>query len=237
MVLSEAGLPARRYHIDGVDISARRLTSARRGVYSKNAFRGAGAFVFEALLQAASRRVRDRHRSCGTTVQFIQGSILDPRLLEGLPPYDLVFCRNLLIYLTHAARAALLDRIDKLLAPDGVLLIGHADRLDLTGAESRFTATGESGCFAYRRIVSRDARVATVFPSLEVPSANSGLLAPAPIHAIHVTAPQENVQALQRPILTTTENAVPAEPEPSFLLGEASELANQGAFHRGNWAL
>ena len=42
------------------------------------------------------------------TVRFIQGSILDPRLLEGSSLYDVVFCRNLLIYLAPSARAALL---------------------------------------------------------------------------------------------------------------------------------
>ena len=90
-----------------------------------------------------------------TTVQFIQGSILDPRLLEDSPPYDVVFCRNLLIYLIPSARAALLALIDRVLAPDGVLLIGHADRLDSTGAGRGFAPTGDPGCFAYRRISVR----------------------------------------------------------------------------------
>ena len=40
IMLSEVGLPARRYQIDAIDISARRLANARRGVFSKNAFRG-----------------------------------------------------------------------------------------------------------------------------------------------------------------------------------------------------
>ena len=35
------------------------------------------------------------------TVRFIQASVLDPRLLAGSPAYDVLFCRNLLIYLEH----------------------------------------------------------------------------------------------------------------------------------------
>ena len=70
-------------------------------------------------------------------VQFIQGSILDPRLLEGSSLYDVVFCRNLLIYLVPSARAALLALIDRVLASEGVLVIGHADRLDSAEAGTR----------------------------------------------------------------------------------------------------
>ena len=40
MTLLDAGLPASRFRIDAVDVSARLLEVARRGVYSANAFRG-----------------------------------------------------------------------------------------------------------------------------------------------------------------------------------------------------
>src|ERR1700722_650632 len=40
ITLSELGLTARRFHIDALDISARPLAIACRGVYSANAFRG-----------------------------------------------------------------------------------------------------------------------------------------------------------------------------------------------------
>ena len=90
-----------------------------------------------------------------STVRFHQASVLDPKLLEGTPPYDVVFCRNLLIYLDAPARAGVLAVLDRLLTADGVLLIGHADRLDLAGEPSRFEATGESGCFAYRKVSPR----------------------------------------------------------------------------------
>ena len=141
--------------IDAVDISARRLAIARRGVYSHNAFRGTGHRVTVPVLSTASRRLRV-DPALRATVRFIHGSILDPRLLEGSSLYDVVFCRNLLIYLVPSARAALAGVYRPVLAPDGVLFIGHADRLDSAGAERRFAAAGEPGCFAYRRIPCGD---------------------------------------------------------------------------------
>jgi len=43
--------------------------------------------------------------------------------------YDVVFCRNLLMYLTPGAQAALIARMTRALAPDGVLFLGHTDSL------------------------------------------------------------------------------------------------------------
>jgi chemotaxis protein methyltransferase WspC len=146
-------LPAHRFQIDAVDVSARRLAVARRGVYSRNAFRGSD-------LGGRARYFREHlpgyelDPAVRSTVRFLQASVLDPKLLEGSPPYDVVFCRNLLIYLDAPARACVLATIDRLLTPEGVLFIGHADRLDLAGTQPHFTPIGEAGCFAYVRTVS-----------------------------------------------------------------------------------
>jgi chemotaxis protein methyltransferase CheR len=43
-------------------------------------------------------------------------------------PFDVIFCRNVLIYLTDAAREGLLARLGAALAPDGILGLGPTDR-------------------------------------------------------------------------------------------------------------
>ena len=40
MALLDAGLPANRFRVDAIDISARALAQAERAVYGKNSFRG-----------------------------------------------------------------------------------------------------------------------------------------------------------------------------------------------------
>jgi chemotaxis protein methyltransferase WspC len=150
ITLLDLGLPARRFQIDAVDVSARRLAAARCGVYSRNAFRGQrvslGSLARHFHQDAQGYELDPSVRA---TVRFLQASVLDPSLLEGSPPYHVIFCRNLLIYLSEPARACVLATLDRLLAPDGALIIGHADRLDLAGTRPQFAAAGEPGCFVY----------------------------------------------------------------------------------------
>ena len=153
ITLRDAGLPARRFGIDAVDVGARMLEIARRGVYSANAFRGASDSPESRWTRHFRRQPQgyEIDPAIRSTVRFVQANVLDPALLAGSPPYDVVFCRNLLIYLDAPARARVLATLDRLMADDGVLFIGHADRLEASGMPSRFAAVGEPGCFAYRR--------------------------------------------------------------------------------------
>ena len=60
-------------------------------------------------------------------VQFRQGNLADPLCLKDQPPYDIVFCRNLLIYLHQVARDRAIDTLDRLLVPNGLLFVGCAE--------------------------------------------------------------------------------------------------------------
>ena len=131
--------------MDAVDVSLRRLELARRGVFSRNAFRGSDLAFRDRYFRAHGQgfaidpAIRDR-------VRFLQGSILDPGLLAGEPRYDVVFCRNLLIYLDQPSRLRAMATLDRLLATDGRLVVGHADRVELErerlGAHPRRRAPG-----------------------------------------------------------------------------------------------
>ncbi|WP_165073054.1 CheR family methyltransferase [Paludisphaera rhizosphaerae] len=148
--LDEAGLPASRKHIDAVDVSAARLEFARRGIYSRNAVRG-----------VSPERVARWFRCIGEafeivpglrpSVHFRLGNVLDPAIANEGSPYDVVFCRNLLIYLDREARARAELNLLRMLAPDGVLIVGHADSLGASAEARSLVAAAGRGAFAYRR--------------------------------------------------------------------------------------
>ena len=208
IALLDAGLPARRFWVDAVDVSARSLEMARRGVYSANAFRGEGEWRRHFRPHARGFELDPAIRS---TVQFVQGNALDPKLLAGSDPYDVVFCRNLLIYLDRPSRARVLSTLDRLVADDGVLFLGHADRIDEPDQAPRFVPTGESGCFCHRRATH-----------LNVP--------PAPL-SIPMLAGRMLPEPPPLRMLPVSEPAAPSPPSPPRSpMDEAAELANLGRY-------
>src|SRR5581483_2426493 len=122
----DAGLPARRFQIDAVDISARALACAQRAVYGKNSFRGQDLDFRARFFQP----VADGHAlnpTVRTPVKFQQGNLLDEKCLLGSEPYDFIFCRNLLIYFDAPTQAKVLLKLRQLLAPSGTLFLSPAE--------------------------------------------------------------------------------------------------------------
>jgi chemotaxis protein methyltransferase CheR len=60
--------------------------------------------------------------------------------LDGLPVFDLIFCRNVLIYFEHQARVRAIRRMMTHLAPGGLLFVGHAETLNRPDFEARSVA-------------------------------------------------------------------------------------------------
>ena len=73
--------------------------NARRGVYSQNAFRGpvarTGPATFDSMQKATKSTSALRAK-----VRFIQGNFWIPGCSRVHHVYDMIFCRNVLIYLT-----------------------------------------------------------------------------------------------------------------------------------------
>ena len=80
-------------------------------------------------------------------VEFRVGDLLATAPEPGA--YFVVFCRNVLIYLSDEARRALLSRLVDALAPAGLLFLGHADRA--TDAPQALERAGGVQSFAFRR--------------------------------------------------------------------------------------
>jgi len=129
MTLLNLGLDATRFHVDGVDISQRVLRDAEAGCYGELSFR-------EREETVANYRDRFYHAAgphlvvnpaVRSAVRFQQGNIAGPAFLSGKPRYDVIFCRNLLIYLDADARRTALANLHGLLEDEGVLYVGHVE--------------------------------------------------------------------------------------------------------------
>jgi chemotaxis protein methyltransferase WspC len=226
ITLRDMGLPAGRFRIDAVDVSIQKLTIARRGIYSSNAFRGAD-LSFRTRYFHEHPTGFELDSSIRSTVRFFQASVLDPRLLEGSAPYDVVFCRNLLIYLEASARISVLATLKRLLAIEGLLFIGHADRLEISDVEPNFTVEGNPACFAYRLREQPAAIKGRSLRERELLQPSPALTDSASTFPVSASLAYTTISATDSVVAAPEVSSVSTEPS---LLDQAAELANHGRF-------
>ena len=115
-----------RISVYGADISGRALELAQAGRYRDMSFRGVSPEVIERFFdQVGDMRVLKPHVQ--RFVQFRYANLIDPHALAFAAPYDIIFCRNVMIYFDLETQAKVLDVLSSVLAPGGYLCMGHAD--------------------------------------------------------------------------------------------------------------
>lgn len=123
--LAAGGFAPASFEVLGIDVSARAIEAARSARYRPQSLRGRTLdnpwlhFEGEWLTPVPALR---------RSVRFRVGNALAPGLAAG-ERFDVVFCRNLIIYLDEAARRQALQHLLQLLASDGMLLAGQAEVL------------------------------------------------------------------------------------------------------------
>jgi chemotaxis protein methyltransferase CheR len=141
MTLQESGAASAR--LLATDIDTRVLATAQRGVYAADA-RG-----------LTSQRLQ-RHflRGKGTNAGFIRAKPELARMIEFRTfnlmapswslgePFDMVFCRNVMIYFDHATQRKVLERIHAVMAPHGLLFVGHSE--NFTDSRDLFLLRGKT---------------------------------------------------------------------------------------------
>lgn len=127
----------------GTDVSHRAVAAARSGLFSQfEVQRGLG--VAQMLRHfdevPGGWQVRDTVRQM---VRFTQANILGP--LPGRLPFDLVLCRNVLLYFDRQVRAQAFARLSGAVMPDGFLMLGAGETV--VGQTDRFVPTSRRASF------------------------------------------------------------------------------------------
>lgn len=120
--IEELGVEARPPVIDATDIDVASLERARAGRYPKRVMPDTGRLAQllrsegeDVLVPEGVRRtVRVRHHDM----------LREP---PPDPPYDLVLCRNVIIYFGREAQDRLLEQLTDALHPDGLLMLGRVE--------------------------------------------------------------------------------------------------------------
>lgn len=130
--------PVPKVLIEGVDVSEPALQTAVEGRYASLHVDKAPPHWRSAYFERAGDEyiVADRIRR---RVTFRHANLSDEHSLRGV--YDVIFCRNTIIYFTVEAKERAIARMHRHLAPSGYLALGHAE---VVVDRTRFAYQGNS---------------------------------------------------------------------------------------------
>ena len=125
------------------DIDTKVLATASRGVYAADArglsperlrahfLRGKGS-------NSGSIRVKPE---LARLIEFRTHNLMEPRWSLG-EPFDIVFCRNVMIYFDNPTQRRVLERIHAVMKPKGLLFVGHSE--NFTESKDLFRLRGKT---------------------------------------------------------------------------------------------
>jgi chemotaxis protein methyltransferase CheR len=179
MACEEFGTPAPPVSILGTDISLTALEHAQRGEYGWRAVRELTASQRDRWFAVSGNQL-----VVGPELRRLVRVSKHNLVRDSLPPpgeelFDLIICRNVLIYFDRPTVRRTISALERALRPQGMLVIGAADRL--------------SGPFAAKPPPRRPIR-----------AAHSGPRAPVPVGAPHAPARKDALAAVHEWSLEAT---------------------------------
>jgi chemotaxis protein methyltransferase CheR len=110
------------------DIDTKIITQARRGLYSERSIQN----LPQNLLEKYFRHKGDGYQICDDlrqVVEFTKVNLMRPADVRSYREFDVIFCRNLLIYFDDLSRRQAADTFFDALSPGGFLCLGHSESM------------------------------------------------------------------------------------------------------------
>ncbi len=112
------------------DIDSNVLAKGKSGVYDAKRIEDLSQQYKEAYFYQGSGSSKNNvkvHDKMKKLITFKQLNLLHDWPMKG--PFDIIFCRNVIIYFDKATQQELFSRYYELLAPGGILFLGHSENL------------------------------------------------------------------------------------------------------------
>lgn len=147
MLLKEEqeNMPDWRFTITASDISHEILERAKEGVYTQ--FESQRGLSVSMLMKYFSQNGNTWSLSdeIKQMVQFKDFNLLDD--MSNMGQFDIIFCRNVLVYFDEETRRDVLSRLNGQLADDGLLFLGYDENI-IEATEDFKAVTNCSGIYA-----------------------------------------------------------------------------------------
>lgn len=130
MQMLNKGLPQKgwRTEIVGTDISQKVIASAQAAVYGANAIRNTPPECLRKYFSVNGEEYR-LLPAVKRMAQFRITNLMDQNAMKRMKNFDVIFCRNVLIYFDAAAKKSVISNLYDALRPGGYLFIGYSESL------------------------------------------------------------------------------------------------------------
>jgi chemotaxis protein methyltransferase CheR len=136
------------WEIDACDLNLERIVRAQEALYSESSLRVCDADTRRKyfVAEAGGFRLRDKYRA---NVRLFPTNLLAPNGALGWSVYDVILCRNMLIYVSEEAFSQVIGLFARSLLPGGYLLLGHSE--SLLDRKTAFAPAMMNGAVVYRK--------------------------------------------------------------------------------------
>jgi chemotaxis protein methyltransferase CheR len=116
------------WEIDAHDVDAEQIARGREALYDQSSLRACDPETRQRYFTAVEGRYRlkDKHRQ---GVRFFENNLVAPGSALGRGVYDVILCRNMLIYFAQSAFTSVINLFAQSLRPGGYLMLGHSESL------------------------------------------------------------------------------------------------------------
>ncbi|NVK24906.1 MAG: protein-glutamate O-methyltransferase CheR [Gammaproteobacteria bacterium] len=116
------------FKILATDLDTNVLSTAKAGIYQGDSVAGIDNELLQTyfLHDAQGERYKAKD-NLKKLITFKQLNLLEPWPMKG--PFDVIFCRNVVIYFDLVTKNKLFERYAQMLRPDGYLILGHSETL------------------------------------------------------------------------------------------------------------
>ncbi|HEX8838889.1 MAG TPA: protein-glutamate O-methyltransferase CheR [Sphingomicrobium sp.] len=139
------------YNIEivGSDIDTDAIAAAMEGRYGVRSLARLPAEVIHSYFEEESKGERVIIKDIRESVKFTRANLIDRSSVAELGRFDIILCRNLLIYFDESSREAAADNIHEALQPDGFLCLGHTE--SMSRISGKFTMRRFEDAIVYER--------------------------------------------------------------------------------------
>jgi chemotaxis protein methyltransferase CheR len=135
--------------IVGSDIDTQALEAARQGRYGERALGRLPPELADRYFEPSANGEREIIEDLKESVSFTAANLIEGSTLAAQGQFEVIFCRNVLIYFDDAARARAVDNLFTALRPGGFICLGHTE--SMARITDRFEARRFADAVVYQR--------------------------------------------------------------------------------------